>query len=314
MRTLSRRRFLTNLSGATLIPTLSSPLVLPARAGGDRIGLALGSGGANGLAHIIVLETLEELGLRPARIAGSSIGALVGAFCAAGHDSQDLRDIVAAVAPGNFAGWASALFDRDKATLIDFFGVDLDRGALVDREAFVAFLEDQLGAEHFEALEIPLAVATTDYWERQSVIYERGSLVEAVLASIALPGVFAPVEYQGRFLVDGGLSNPLPYDLLSESTDLTIAVDVVGQQSPARGTKPSYFDLIFHSLQITQTTLIQTKRQLLEPNIYLRPPVKDVRVLDFHRAQEIYEQAQPVKDTLKRALDARLAGGLPAIP
>lgn len=309
MHRFSRRQFLSRASGLPLLAVTgtSSLASVSVRADDPPIELALGSGGANGLAHILVLETLEELGVRPRRIAGSSIGALVGALAAAGHDSQALREIVAEIAPPDFAGWASALFDEDKLTLIDFFGVDLERGALVDREEFLAFLERQLQVTRFESLEIPLVVTATDFWERENIVFSEGPLLNPVLASIALPGVFAPVQYQGKFLVDGGLSNPLPYDLLSDEDALTIAVDVVGQRSPSGNGEPSYFDLIFNSLQISQTTLIQTKRQVAEPDIYLRPPVSDIRVLDFHKAEEIYRQAEPIKDELKRRLEPRLA-------
>ena len=308
MERLSRRNFMGRLGSIALIPGLAGLPAHGARtANGEGIGLALGSGGANGLAHIIVLETLEELGVRPARIAGSSIGALIGAFAAAGHDSRDLRGLVKEFAPPDFASWAGALFNRNRSTFLDFFELDMERGSLVDREAFERFLAEHLAAEDFESLSIPLTVTATDFWAREPVTFESGPLIPPVLASIALPGVFAPIRIGDRLLVDGGMVNPVPWDLIQDSVSFTVAVDVVGQRTPPANGDPGYLDTIFNSFQIMQNSIIRTKRRISEPDLYLRPPITGIRVLDFHKAESVYRQAEPVKDELKRALEPFLS-------
>lgn len=267
------------------------------------IGLALGSGGASGLAHILVLETLEELGLKPDYIAGSSIGAIIGAFIASGHDSKAIRSLVTDVMPRDFGTWLGSVFKKEKINLLDLFEVNLDSASLVDPQFLSNFFEDRLGKNRFEDLEIPLSVTATDFWERKLIVFDSGPMIEPLMASAALPGVFPPVKHKDQLLVDGGIINPVPYDLIIDQCNITIAVDVTGNRKPPEDGFPGYMDLIFNTFDIMQANVIQSMRRVKEPDIYLKPPVTGVRVLDFHRAEEIYKQAEPVKEELRRRLE-----------
>jgi NTE family protein len=270
---------------------------------GAGIGLALGSGGASGLAHILVLETLEEIGLKPAYIAGSSIGAVIGGFIASGHDSKTIREVVEDIIPKDFGAWLGSVFKKDKINLLDLFKVDMDMASLADPRLLSDFLKSRMGKERFEDLKIPLSVTATDFWQRKLIVFDSGPLIEAVMASAALPGVFPPVKHKDRLLVDGGIINPVPYDLIIDQCDITIAVDVTGNRKPPEDGFPGYMDLIFNTFDIMQANVIKSMRRVKEPDIYLKPPVTGMRVLDFYRSEEIYKQAEPVKEELKRKLE-----------
>ena len=313
MAEVSRREFLIRLGRFSLAAGVLPMTVYSGNAVAEEkrektIGLALGSGGASGLAHLVVLETLEELGIKPACISGSSIGAIIGGLVCAGHDSKSIREIIAEVVPEDLGNWIGSVFQRDRVSLIDLFKLDFDAGGLVDAEVFRSFLEDRLEMDRFEDLHIPLTVTATDFWEREMVVFDSGPLVPPIMASAALPGVFPPVEFEDRLLVDGGMVNPVPYDLIMDGADITIAVDVTGTRKRPDDGKPGYLDLVFNTFDIMQANVIKAMREKQEPDIYLRPPVAGIRVLYFHKADAVYRQAEPVKDELRRKLE-KVHGG-----
>lgn len=308
MANFSRRELLRHFGRAAVMAGTSAAVIgkrpALAKARSDSgISLALGSGGASGLSHIIVLEALEELGIRPSCISGSSIGALVGALYAAGHDSKTMKEIVTELVPGGLAGWLSAAFSKDRISLIELLKVDINSGSLFDQDSYGEFLEKKMGRKKFEDLSIPLLVTATDFWERIPIVFDSGPVIPSVIASTALPGVFPPLQYEDRFLVDGGIANPVPYDLIMNKGGITIAVEVLGKRKRPENGMPGYLDLVFNTFDIMQSNVIRFMRQRCEPDIYLIPPLTGIRTLDFHRAQEIYDQAAPVKESLKRKLD-----------
>jgi NTE family protein len=160
--------------------------------------LALGGGGAPGLAHIGVLEVLEERGIAVRAVAGTSIGAEIGAFFATGMPVADLVRLATAV------DWKQTL---------QLFLPDLPTGGLVSGEKIMDFLRDKLGARRIEELAIGYAAITADLESGGLVVVDSGDLVEAVRASISLPGVVAPLRRGSQALVDGGVLNPLPFDV-----------------------------------------------------------------------------------------------------
>lgn len=303
-QTISRRHFL-KLGAASIV---AAGLAGGCRRGvrPERIGLALGGGGARGLAHILIFEALEELGIRPYRIAGTSIGAVMGALYAAGLTSNDIRALVDELTVSRDESWLESLFRERLTKWLDFFDLRDSGGGLVSTRGFVDYLLEAMGKTRFGQLEIPLKVIATDFWAREQVVFRRGELGPAIAASMAIPGVFAPVEHDGRVLVDGGLVNPLPYDVLMDSCDLTIAVDVQGRAAPRGGEAPTYFETTFNSLQIMAATITRARLDLRPPDIYLAPDIRNVRVLDFYRFEEIFRQTKPAKAALKRELGRRL--------
>jgi NTE family protein len=281
------------------------PLVAGAGAG-PRIGLALGSGGARGLAHVLVFEVLDEMGLRPHRISGSSIGAVMGSLYAAGLSAAQIQETIDRLTVSEDEYWFRSLLEEDLHRWFEFLQPSVGHGGLVSAHAFLDFLRELTGCTRFDELKIPLQVVATDLWTREQVPLDTGELWPAVHASMAMPGLFVPVKIDERTLVDGGLTNPLPYDLLLDDCDLTIAVDVLGTRTVDDSQDPSYFDMSFTTFQIMQAAIIEEKLRHRRPDVLLRPEIRDVRVLEFYRFQEIFDQSRPIQETLRAELEARL--------
>jgi NTE family protein len=266
------------------------------------IGLALGAGGANGLAHIIMLEVFDELGLVPDAIAGCSIGSIMGALYASGKSAQEIKAIVDELVVRKDDTWKDVFLRKDLLQWIEFLDPEIGRGGFISGDAFLAFLYEHIQVDSFEDLAIPLYVVATDFWQREEVVYDFGPLLSAIQGSMALPGLFTPVRRDGRILIDGGAVNPVPYDTLLESCQVTVAVDVTGLRSPKKDF--SFLDTVFNTFQIMQHSIVREKYAKHRPDIVITPDIVDVRALDFHRADIIFEQAGPARDKLKRELEA----------
>ncbi|HPS58474.1 MAG TPA: patatin-like phospholipase family protein [Spirochaetota bacterium] len=164
-----------------------------------KVGLALGSGGAKGLAHISVIEYLDGMGIPVNMIAGSSIGAAVGAvYCC-----------------GSLAKFKKEMLGFSRKELFSVFDITMPKSGLLKGNDFVKFLKRYIPADaRIEDMPIPLSIVATDYYTGKPVIFKNGNILEAVRASISIPGVFVPVAYGSSFLIDGGVANPLPLDVL----------------------------------------------------------------------------------------------------
>ncbi|QHI70524.1 patatin-like phospholipase family protein [Tichowtungia aerotolerans] len=263
-----------------------------------KIGLALGGGGARGLAHIHVLETLDELGIRPHAIAGTSIGSIMGALYASGLTGLEIRDLVDRLLLRNVEKVSDVFTRKDILRWIGLIDPSFQRGSLVKGEKFVRFLSESMDCSAFEELQIPLHVSTTDYTSGQEVVFSSGDLLSAVRASMAIPGFFAPVEREGKVLVDGGLVNPLPYNLLKQECDAVIAVDVSGSlEMPNK--RPDFFDAMLGSFDIVQSALISEQLRRDPPAVYLKPDLHGIRILEFNKAGLVFEQSEPIRGLLK---------------
>jgi NTE family protein len=293
---LTRRQFL-----AVLVASAAAAACAP-RERAPRIGLALGAGGARGLAHITVMETLDQLGIRPHRITGSSMGAVMGALYASGLHGRQIRALLDRLTVRENESWTEAFANKDIFKWIDFIDPDLGRGGLVSGESFIRFLLENIKANHFEDLQIRLEVVAADLWSGEQQVFTRGALEPALQASIAIPGLFAPVEYQGRVYVDGGIVNPVPYDLLFDECDFVIAVDVSGRKTREDGEPPSYLETIFSSVNVMQSAIMREKLKVRRPDIYLQPDITNIRVLEFYKAEEILRQTDPLRHELMRRL------------
>jgi NTE family protein len=268
------------------------------------IALALGGGGARGLAHIAVLEALDELKLRPVAIAGTSIGAVIGAAYAAGIPAHRIRAHALSVLRNRTRVFAS-LFEARVGRLGDLFA----RGnpVLVDGERLLDQFWPVEVPETFEALGIPFVVVAADYYGRAEITLSSGSLVSAVAASMALPGLVRPVEVAGQILIDGGAVNPLPCDQLRGMADILIAVDVSGGPSPTGETRiPDAFSTLFGAAQIMQAAIVAARTQAHPPDILVKPEVPSFGALEFFKARQILEAAAPSAAWLKHELGKRL--------
>jgi NTE family protein len=271
------------------------------------IALALGGGGARGLAHILVLEVLDELGLRPKMIAGTSIGALVGAAYALGLSGFRLRAIMEETL-GNRFDLIRQLFAARSEPAQRLLRLLPLRTSLLSPELLLERLLPELNDRTFADLTIPLKVVATDLAGHAPVVIEQGSLRRAVAASIAIPLVFTPVRDGEQVLVDGGLVNPLPFDLLDGAADITIAIDVSGASTPVEmGRSPAALDVLIRSIQIMEKSITNQKLAARQPDIYLDIELDDFSALEFWRARDIIEAASPIKDKLRRHLTRVLA-------
>ncbi|MCW8906246.1 MAG: patatin-like phospholipase RssA [Sedimenticola sp.] len=187
-----------------------------------RIGLALGSGSARGWAHIGVIKALEEQGIKPDIVAGCSVGALVGAaYCGGNLDGLEQ--------------WVRDLSFWDVVKLLDVRMA----GGLIEGGSLMGSFEDKIRDANIEDLPLPFAAVASDLGSGREIWLQKGALMAAVRASIALPGLFSPVELEGRWLVDGGLTNPVPVSLCrAMGADVIIAVnlnsDIVGRHLRSR--------------------------------------------------------------------------------
>lgn len=307
---LNRRQFLSGFAAAAAaLPGLtimaSTGETQPdtsSRKDGPRIGLALGAGGAKGLAHIVILETLDEMGVRPHIISGSSMGAVIGALYASGLSGKAIRQFIGNLVVTKNESWPEALFRKDLVKWIDFIAPEIGSGGLIDGEDFIRYIHKAIRRTDFSDLRIPLKVVAADFWKREQVVIESGALLPALKASMALPGLFIPVQMGDRVLVDGGTVNPVPYDLLIDDCDITIAIDVIGMSTEKTDTVPSFFDAVFSSVHIMQQAILTEKMKRHPPDIYIKPPIKDIRVLDFMDAGQVYQQTAPARDQLKQEL------------
>ena len=271
------------------------------------VALALGGGGARGLAHIVVLETLDELGIRPVAIAGTSIGALIGAPYAAGMSGAELRKHVMALARDRAGVFSKLIAARAGGSIGSLIASGLRSAALIDAEKFCAqFLPDRVPND-FRELKIPLTIIASDLYARREAAISSGSLRAAVAASMAIPGLSRPVVVDGRVMVDGGATNPLPFDRVRGIADIIIAVDVAGPPAADCTDMPDTFECYLATILVMAQTIIDEKMKHGAPDIVLRPNVGVFRALDFLRASAILRASEPVRAELREKLGKLLA-------
>lgn len=289
---------------------------LARRLAGRRVGIALGSGSARGLAHIGVLRALIEAGIRIDIVAGTSMGAFVGAMFAAGK----LGELEKAF---RGMGWQGI------ASLVDPV---FPRSGLIDGMKIGEFVRRHVPQADIESLPIAFRAVATDISTGEEVVLDSGDLVEAVRASIAVPGVFTPVRCQDRVLVDGGLVDPVPVSTArAMGAEVVIAVDLnhdiisnrllraageaEGNGKPLaqavtrvlegfqgdypmlvqfrewleRKPLPGIVDVLLASLYIMQARVTQATLQMDRPEILIQPPLGAVRFLEFDQAGDIIE-------------------------
>jgi NTE family protein len=272
-----------------------------------RFALALGGGGARGLAHVPVLEALDEIGARPTAIAATSSGALIAAAYAAGMSGREIRRFVITLAHDRGEVFRRLLASR-ASTFANLFNIGLGSAALLDAEKFCQqFLPEQL-PDRFEDLRIPLTVIATDLHRRREVVFSAGALKPALAASIALPTVMRPVVIERRVLIDGAATNPLPFDQLQQRADVIVAVDITGVPSEERHDIPNPWECLLGTILVMGNAIVAEKIKQGAPDLIVRPNVGTFRAVDFFQASVILRAAEPVKKEVKKALPALLDG------
>ncbi len=269
-----------------------------------KIGLVLGGGGARGFAHIGVIEALEEAGIRPEFIAGTSMGAVVGALYAAGYSPQELRQIATGIK------W-NELFDDStprerlifrRKTDDQLFSTQIKLGVkngrivlpkgIIQGQKLRLTLNDLINRRApgtpIERLAIPFRAIATDIETRETVVFDHGDVTRAVFASMAVPGLLPPVDIEGRTLVDGGIANNLPVSVVREmGADIVIVVDLGTTPSKAEDIK-NFTDVI---LQLTAFMTLETANReiasLTERDILIQPALQDISPLAFGQGEEL---------------------------
>ncbi|WP_414463892.1 patatin-like phospholipase family protein [Hyphomicrobium sp. DY-1] len=271
------------------------------------IGLALGGGGARGLAHIAMLEAFDELGIKPSVIAGTSIGAVYGAAYASGIRGRELREHTRYILSQRF-GLIRDLFVRRAQPFSQFLSLFGARNAILDPLAVLDMILPNDVKETFDQCEIPLKIVASDFYDQEQKIFTDGRLRPAVAASMALPVLFQPVIQEGRALIDGGLTNPLPFDLLLPEADIVVAIDVSGAPVPdPRRVAPTAFSALFSSAFLFERTIIKEKLKTRQPDILIYSGTSQFQVLDFLKCDDILAAAEPAKERLKQQLSRVLS-------
>lgn len=231
------------------------------------VSLALGGGFARGIAHIGVLKVLEEENIPIHLVAGTSVGALIGAAYCSGLSVQELEEVASHVRFKHFARWT------------------LSRYGFASNQRMIGFLNSVLKVKTFEELRIPLAVATTDFSTGEGVVFRSGPLVDPVRASCAYPGMFLPVKIDGRLLVDGMLAHAVPTRPLREmSTDRVLAVNLKGKWAGAEGPR-HLFDVIGQCFAIAQEMTCNVWRSAAD--FVIEPDVSGYKYDDFEHSTNL---------------------------
>ena len=229
-----------------------------------RVAIALGGGGARGIAHVLALEALDEMGICPVAIAGTSMGAIIGGAYAAGIEGRAIRTHILRVLR-NRSDVMSKLLRARVGRFADLVLRGRGNPVLLDPEICLDLFWPAEMPDCFEDLAIKTIVVATNYLDRNEVAYDAGPLRPAVAGSMAIPGLFRPVIFGDGVLIDGGAVNPLPYDLLFGLADIILAVDVTlgGRSSKRRA--PSPFGSMFGAAQIMQGAITASKNQTARP-------------------------------------------------
>lgn len=275
-----------------------------------KVGIALGGGGVRGLAHVPILQVLDDLQMRPAVISGSSMGAIVGALYASGMSAKEIRDVIERRLILKNDTWRDVIEKReDLLKWVSAFKPDFSGSGLINAQGILNSLLNEIKVDSFEDLEIPLLVVAADYWSAEEVVFEKGELFPAIQASMAVPGVFAPVCVEDRILVDGGVVNLVPYDLLTSRADFIIAVNVSRVRFPDGPEVPNALESVLGTFDIMQTTMLTEKLKRLKPDVYVWPQIRDVRMLDFGKVEEVFAQTAPAAEELRGKLLQVLSTG-----
>lgn len=269
-----------------------------------RIGVALGGGSARGLVHIPFIEAMDELGLRPSVIAGTSIGALIGSGWAAGMSGRDIREHTI-----DALGSMRSITGRLWTTRFKSFRKLMEQGisAQMDAENVVNAFVPYGFPLTFEELRIPFYVIATDFRSWHQVVFHKGALESAIAGSIAIPSLFRPVVRGGRQLVDGGVVNPLPLDIASVKTDFTIGIDVNGDPRMVKDKgAPTPLEAGVGSAQIMLHQITAHMIAAYPPNVYIHPLTQPFGAYEFWRVREILADGDKSKERFKREVDAKI--------
>lgn len=268
-------------------------------------GLALGAGGARGLAHVHVLRALDDLGIQPSVLSGTSIGALIGACYASGLTGNDVLTLLMERF-GDRKAIATSLWELRARSLDELTGSGRPRLGELDLERILNRLLPTSLPARIEELSIPMHIVATRYYQHDDAIFDHGPLIPAIAASAAMAAVFQPVIIDGVVHIDGGATNPVPIDPLQSKASIIIGVDVSGGPEGEEGRLPNKVDALSGANQLMQRTIILEKTRHLQCDLLLQPKVGNWQVLDFMRTDEVLQSTTPLYEEAKVRIGALL--------
>jgi NTE family protein len=241
-----------------------------------KFGLALGGGGARGVAHIAYLKAVEETGEKPDIISGTSSGALVGALYAGGMKPEEIYSVVESL----FGGKKNLSYAYKRFKLMS---------SVFMTSVVKKYIADILPKKQFEDLEIPLKVVATNFATLEQRVFEKGDLLDALMGSIAYPRVFGPQLVEGEYYIDGGAVNIVPFDTIRSECDVLAAIDI--SMAKPKQLKPSIRSSARATWAATANALISLRMKDSPVEIFERPDIIDVSTMDFHKYKYVYERA-----------------------
>lgn len=246
-----------------------------------KIGLTLGSGGARGISHIAFLKIFDELGIKPYMITGCSMGALIGALYCSGMKAIDIEK------------YFMSLNLKDIQLMTDLVA---HKSGFVKGEKAINEVSKLLKCKTFKSLKIPLKITATDFYDGKEIVFDKGDILKAIRASCSIPGVFIPVEYKNKLLIDGGIVNPVPYVSLLKECDYVIAINVAEgtfakkrKEDKKNKKLPSVHEIIYNTYEIVQLNIINNMLKVNPPNLYIKPEVSNFNMMEFNKGKEILE-------------------------
>ena len=255
-----------------------------------RIGLALGGGAARGFAHVGVIQVLEEAGIKPELVAGTSAGSLVAALYASGRNGAQLEKTAIDMDEAAFADWTLPIFNR----------------GVLRGEALARYVDTQVAHKLIEQMPLPLGIVATDLASGQGVLFQRGDTGTAVRASSAVPAVFLPVKIGPREYVDGGLVSPVPVRYAKQmGAELVIAVDI--SSAPEGNPSADPLQILMQTFAIMGKSI--NSWELREADVVVRPSLVGVGSADFASKRRSIEAGRAamraVLPQLKAAIEAK---------
>lgn len=227
-----------------------------------KIGLVLGGGAARGFAHIGVIQVLEEAGIRPSLVVGTSAGSLVAAFYASGKTGAQLQQVAESMEEATFTDWTLPIFSR----------------GMLRGEALARYVSTQVNGRLIESMPLPLGIVATDLNSGQGVLFQRGDTATAVRASSAVPALFQPVKIAGHEYVDGGLVAPVPVRYARQmGAELIIAVDI--SDAPESNTASDTLQILLQTFSIMGQSI--NRFELRDAEVVVRPSLTEVSSSDF---------------------------------
>lgn len=252
-----------------------------------------------------MLEVIDDLGLKPRSIAGTSIGALIGACYASGMSGREIRAHAMELFYSR-TEFLRRVVTRWPGSIGALFS--LTTPALVNPETLFKIVLPETIAKTFDETTIPFKVVATDFYAQEQVVLAGGSILTAVSASSALPALLTPVKDQGRVLIDGGFVNPTPFDVISGDAQFTIAIDVTGKRVAVGEKIPSTMETWIGAGQIMLYSIVSEKLKCAAPDLFVRPDVASFGVLDFYKIEDILAACEPTKEEFKRGIDRLFSG------